>query len=255
MGFLIPGFADILDILIVTVILYSIIIVVRKSSGVELLLGLGIIVILYFLAAYYNLKMIIGILNGLQNFWMLALIVIFQDEIKNGLTQFTKNKSLFSFFKKPVKLSFTPILEAVSTFSDKRIGALLVFEKTQKLDEYISSGEIIDAKLSFKLLMTIFNTATVLHDGAVIIRDNRIYATKVVLPLSKNEEYGKIFGTRHLAAVGITEHSDAFCIVVSEQTGRISFTKDKEIELSLSIEELLQRLTDETKEITQTTPH
>ncbi|MCK9330511.1 MAG: diadenylate cyclase CdaA [Candidatus Cloacimonetes bacterium] len=249
MGFLLPGFTDILDILIVTIILYSIIIVVRKASGVEFLLALGLIATLYFLAAYFNLKMIMGILNGLQNFWMLALLILFQDEIKNGLAQFSKNKSLFSLLRTPVKISFTPILEAVSTFSDKRIGALLVFEKSQKLDDYISSGEIVDAKLSSKLLMTIFNTATLLHDGAVVIRDDKIYATKVVLPLSKNEEFGKTFGTRHLAAIGITEHTDAFCVIVSEQTGKISFTKDADIDLDISIEELLQKLTDETKEI------
>ncbi|MCL1827224.1 MAG: diadenylate cyclase CdaA [Candidatus Cloacimonetes bacterium] len=247
MGFLIPNFADILDIIIIAVMLYGIILVIKRSTGVEILSVVILIIILYFLATLYDLKMLKGILQGLQSFWFLVLVIIFSAEIKNGLSQISKNKGIFFIFKNPVKITFSQLLQSVSILSDTKTGALIVFERAQKLDNYISSGETIDAKLSSKLILTIFNTATLLHDGAIIIRNDRIIAVKVVMPLSTNEDFRGKFGTRHLAAIGITEVSDAFCVVVSEQTGRISFTKDKEIKLDLSLEELLQVLNDETK--------
>ena len=253
MGFLIPNLADVLDIFVVALILYSIMLLVRKSTGLELISSILIIFVLYFLASIYDLKMIMGILKGLQNYWILVLVIIFQSEIKNLISQLAKNKNLLSIFKNDIELNSDPIVEAVSIFSDTRTGALLVFEKSQNLDSHIASGQVIDGQTSTKLLLSIFNTATLLHDGAVVFRNNRLYAAKVVLPLSKNQDYGRTFGTRHLAAIGVTEVSDAFCIVVSEQTGRISFTKDKEIILDLSIEELRQKLKDETKKLKEDT--
>ena len=247
MSFLIPNFADILDIIIIATLLYGIVVVTKKSTGIELLSAIFVVLILHFLATIYDLKMLMGILRGLQNYWFLVMIIIFHAEIKNGLSQFSKNKSILNLLKNPVKITFSPILQSVSIFSDTKTGALLVFEKNQKLDTYINTGEVLDAKLSTKLLLSIFNKETLLHDGAVIIKNDRIRAAKVVLPLSSSEDNNRKFGTRHLAAIGITEVTDAFCIIVSEQTGRISFTKDKEISLDLSLEELLQVLKDETK--------
>jgi diadenylate cyclase len=247
MSFLVPNLADILDILIVAIIVYGIVIITKRSTGIELISAILVVLVLYFLANIYELKMISGILRDLQNYWFLIIIILFHNEIKSALSRMSKNKSIFSLFRNPVKVTFDPILQSVTTFSETRTGAILVYERTQKLDSYINTGEIIDAKLSTKLLLSLFNPATLLHDGAVIIRNGRLHAAKVVLPLTDNAEYRKVYGTRHLAAIGITEVSDAFCIVISEQTGRISFTKDKEITLDLSVEELLQILTDEAK--------
>jgi len=247
MNFLIPTFPDILDIIIIATLLYSIVLIIKKSTGIELLSAVFIILILYFLATIYDLRMLMGILQGLQNFWFLVLIIIFNAEIKNGLSQFSKNKNLLYFFKNRGKITYSQLLQSVSILSDTKTGALIVFEKNQKLDNYINTGEFLDAKLSSKLILTIFNKETLLHDGAIIVRNDRIIAAKVVLPLSTNEDYNRKFGTRHNAAIGITEVTDAFCVVVSEQTGRISFTKDKTITQDLSLEELLQALNDETK--------
>jgi diadenylate cyclase len=130
--------------------------------------------------------------------------------------------------------------------SFRKIGALILIENQRKLNDYIESGEMIDAKISIKLLLTLFNTKSILHDGAVIIRKDRILAAKVVLPLSENIEYTRILGTRHLAAVGITEETDAFAIIVSEETGRISAARNGEFITDLSIDELAQRIKDET---------
>jgi len=247
MDFLIPSLTDILDILIIAVILYCIFLVVKKTTAIEVISSVCLIFFLYLLATIFNLKMVLSILRGLQNNWVLVIIIIFQSEIKNIVSQLSKSNNLVSIFKSPIKITYSTILDAVREFSAKRTGALLVFEKNQKLDYYISTGEILNAELSTKLLLSIFDTSNIFHDGAAIIRDDRLYAVKVVLPLSTNEEYAQSYGTRHLASVGITEMSDAFCVIVSEQTGRISFAKDKHIQTDLSIEELFQILSDETK--------
>ena len=247
MTFLLPKLADIFDIIIVALLLYSTLLVLKKNTGIELLGILIFMFLLNFLAEIFSWNMILGIMRGLQSYWILAIIILYHSEIKDLLKQFSKNKNFISLFKNPVKMTISPILESISIFSDTKTGAILVFERNQKLESYISTGEIIDAKMSSKLLLSIFNTATLLHDGGVIIRGDRIYAAKVVLPLTKNEDFGRSYGTRHLAAIGITEVSDAFCIVVSEQTGRISFTKNKDIHTDLSLEEIFQMLTDETK--------
>jgi diadenylate cyclase len=247
MDFLIPTFTDILDILFITIILYSLFLVVKKSTAIEIISSVILLFILFTLAALFNLKMILGVLRGIQNYWVLIIVIIFQNEIKNILSQLSKSKNILSLFRNPIKVTYSTILNAVSVFSEKKIGALIVFEKNQKLDTFFSTGEILDAQLSPKLLLSIFNKSNLLHDGAVIIRNDRIYAAKVVLPLSENDEYARSLGTRHLAAIGITEISDAFCIVVSEYNSRISFAKDQKITLDVSIEELLQLLTDEAK--------
>jgi diadenylate cyclase len=128
----------------------------------------------------------------------------------------------------------------------RKIGALIVLENKQKLDDLISKGEVIDARISIRLLLTIFNNRTILHDGAVIIRNKRIYAVKVILPLSENFEYTQMYGTRHLAALGISEITDALTVVVSEETGAISVTKNGIIERDITIEEVSQKIKDET---------
>ncbi len=130
--------------------------------------------------------------------------------------------------------------------SFRKIGALIIIENKSKLDNSIESGEIIDAQISVKLLLTIFNNKTILHDGAVIVRNERLYAVKVVLPLSESVEYSQKLGTRHLAGVGVTENTDAFSIIVSEETGKISVAKNGVLYSGLSIDELSQRIKDET---------
>ena len=248
MDFLIPGISDIFDIIIVSFLLYGVLLFMKKTTGIELFSIFILVILLYFLAVIFEWGMILDLMRGLQRYWILAIIIIYQGEIKGLLSDLSKSKSLKALFNNPIKMSINPILDAVAVFQETRTGALLVFEKNQKLDNYIATGEILDAKISSKLLLSIFNTSTLLHDGAVIIRGDRLYAAKVVLPLSTNEDMGRSFGTRHLAAIGITEVSDAFCVVVSEQTGNISFTKNQDIYQALSLEQIFQMLIDETKQ-------
>ena len=151
-----------------------------------------------------------------------------------------------TLFQSVKKSFYSPLLNAVSIMSFRKIGALIIIENRRKLDNYIDSGEIIDAQISVKLLLTIFNNTTILHDGAVIVRNERLYAVKVVLPLSESVEYVQKLGTRHLAGVGVTESTDAFAIIVSEETGKISIAKDGVLHSGLTIDELSQRIKDET---------
>jgi len=246
MSFLVPRITDFIDILLVAFLLYRLILLTKKTGGYQILLGLGVILVLYFAASILNLRMITSFLKILKDYWVIVFVIIFQPEIRNLFTKLAGNRDLLSLFKTDNKYSFTPLLNAVSIMSYRNIGALIVIEKQRKLDEFIESGEMIDAQISLKLLLTIFNQKTILHDGAVIIRANRIHAAKVVLPLSENIDYTRKLGTRHLAAVGVSEQSDAFVIVVSEETGRISIAMDGELISNLSIDELAQRLKDET---------
>jgi diadenylate cyclase len=138
-------------------------------------------------------------------------------------------------------------MDAISSMSFRKTGALIVIENKRKLNEYIHSGEIIDATMSLRLILTIFNPKSALHDGAIIIRGDRIMAAKVVLPLSRKPDYVKRFGTRHLAGIGITEISDAVAIIVSEQNSQISVARNGNISVNIAYEELLQIITDAVK--------
>ncbi|MDY6914830.1 MAG: diadenylate cyclase CdaA [Candidatus Cloacimonadota bacterium] len=246
MSFLIPNITDIIDILMVAFIIYHVVILFRRTGGYQILLGLGIVLIMYFLATLMNLEMMTTFLRILKDYWVIVFIVIFHPEIRNIFRKAMSIKDVFSFFRGKKKTVNTPLLNAISILSFRKIGALIVLENNRKLDQYIESGEIIDAKISTKLILTIFNNKTILHDGAAIIRGERIWAVKVILPLSENIEYTKKFGTRHLAAIGITEETDAFVIVVSEESGRISVAKNGEITTGLSSDELSQRIKDVT---------
>jgi len=245
MSFLLPHVTDILDVIIMSVLIYFIIqLIIKKAGGLPILLGISLTIFLYIFATFTNLKMVSSIFRSIKDFWLVLFIVLFQTEIRNTLAKLGQGSGIKEIFKTEKEYFFQTIYHSVSALSFLKRGALIVFEKNNGLDEFINNGETIDAALSHKLLLMIFNTATALHDGAVIIRKGRIHAVKVVLPLSNNVEYIHQFGTRHLAGIGLTEQTDAFVIIVSEETGRISFAKEGVIYPNLSAEELQQKLRD-----------
>jgi len=248
MEFLIPRFQDIVDILIIAFLIYQALLIVRKSGGYQVLWGLLFVVILYILAVVFNLNMVGSLLSAIRNYWFIAVVIIFQPELRSILARLNLPRELSKAFNKQEKSSlYAPLIDAVSSMSFRKIGALIVLENKRKLNEFIYSGEPLDAAVSMRLILTIFNPKSVLHDGAIIIRDQRIMAAKVVLPLSQKPEYMHKFGTRHLAGIGITEISDAIAIIVSEQTGQVSVARSGKIQTDVAFEELLQILTDATK--------
>ncbi|MDP2173298.1 MAG: diadenylate cyclase CdaA [Candidatus Cloacimonadaceae bacterium] len=245
MNFLIPRFKDIVDIIFIAFLIYQSLMIVRRSGGYQLLWGLMSLVILYFIAAVFDLKMLTAILAAIRNFWILGIIIIFQPELRAILTRLNLSRELGLSFKKREKAAvYTPLIDAVSSMSFRKMGAIIVLENKRKLNEYIQNGEPIDAAISLRLILTIFNPRSALHDGAIIIRGERILAAKVVLPLSKKPENVKRFGTRHLAGIGISEQADVIVIIVSEQNGLISVARAGQIQTDVAFEELMQILFD-----------
>jgi len=248
MGFLIPRFKDLVDILIIAFLIYQSLLIIRRSGGVQVLWGLLFLLFLYFLAGIFELTILSSLLSGIRSYWILAVVILFQPEIRSLLAGLNLTEELQTAFRKKEKTSiYTTLVDAVSSLSFRKTGALIVLEKRRRLTEYIQSSEMLDAKISMRLLLAIFNTKSVLHDGAVIIRGDRIMSAKVVLPLTKRPDHVLRFGTRHQAGIGITEISDAIAIIVSEQSGQISVAQGGEITTNVVFEELMQIISDASK--------
>ncbi|HCX60351.1 MAG: diadenylate cyclase CdaA [Candidatus Cloacimonadales bacterium] len=245
MEFLIPRFKDIVDIVIIAFLIYQSLLIIRKSGGYQVLWGLLFLLALYLVASLFELKVLSGLLSGIRTYWIMAIVILFQPELRTILSKLNLAKELQSVFSRGEQSSlYTPLIDAVSSMSFRKTGALIVLENKRKLNEFIQAGEQIDSLISMRLILTIFNTKTVLHDGAIIIRGNRIMAAKVVLPLSRNTEYARKFGTRHLAGIGITEISDAIAVIVSEQSGQVSVARGGQITQNIAFEELMQIISD-----------
>ncbi len=248
MGFLIPRFKDFIDILLIAFLIYQSLLIVRKSGGYQVLWGLLFIMLLYFLAVVFDLRVVSSLLSAIRNFWIIAVVILFQPELRSILARLNLSRELgIAFRKRERSTLYSPIIDAVSSMSFRKTGALIIIENKRKLHEYIHSSELLDAAISMRLVLTIFNPKSLLHDGAIIIRGDRIIAAKVVLPLSKKQDYVRKFGTRHLAGIGITELSDAIAIIVSEQSGKVSVAQAGTIQTDVAFEELMQILTDATK--------
>lgn len=249
MSFLIPRFKDIIDILIISILIYQTLLIVRKSGGYQVLWGLLSLLALYFLASIFELKVLSSLLSGIRTYWLMAIVILFQPELRAILSRFNLAREFQSAFNRNEQQSvYTPLIDAISSMSFRKIGALVVIETKRRLPaEYIQTGEPIDSAISMRLIMAIFNLKSVLHDGAIVIRGNRIIAAKVVLPLSKNPEYVHTVGTRHLAGVGISERTDAISIIVSEQTGQISIAQEGVLKSNVAFEEMMQIISDASK--------
>ncbi len=240
------GLNDVLDIVIVTFIIYSLLSFIRETRAQQLLKGLAIIIAAYFAADFLKLHTISWILKGTFTIGIFALIVVFQPEIRRALevmgrTHLT-NRGKAAIDKAQAKHTIDEIADAVDSFSKSRTGALIVFERETVLKDIIETGTIINADVSTELLGNLFYVGSPLHDGAVIIRDNKIEAAGCVLPLTENKELNKSLGTRHRAGIGITENSDCLTLIVSEETGVISAAENGKLERFLdkkSVEKIL----------------
>ncbi len=245
MSFLVPNILDVLDILVVAYIIYRIILLVHGSQTYQIVWGLILVVIIYFVAELLNLTLLGSIVRIIRDIWAIALVVLFQPEIRSALIKFGQKPFIRSLFPQKSEYRFTELLNAIRSMSYSKIGGIFVLVEKVGLDDYVVTGEVVDAKISEKLILTIFNKRTVLHDGAMVIKDNRIVAAKVILPLTNQTKYVQRYGTRHQAAIGISEQTDAFVIVVSEESGKISTAKNGTMKSNVSIDILTQTLMDE----------
>lgn len=219
---------NVLDILVVWYLVYKLINLVRGTRAVQLVKGVALFVVIRVVAELIGLTTITWLMNQIITYGVIAAIIIFQPEVRKALEQLGRS----AFFKAKKDDASEKIIQgyekAISYMSKRRIGALITIERNVDLSEYISTGIRLDADVSGELLINIFIPNTPLHDGAVIIREEKIAVACAYLPLTENTTIPKEFGTRHRAAIGVSEVSDALTIVVSEETGGISITKNNE---------------------------
>ena len=224
---------DIIDILVIAFIIYKAIGFLRESRAGQLVKGILILVVMYAIADWWELVILKWTLSQVMGSAIIAVAVIFQPELRRilervGHTNFRKGQFLDGE-ESAVSESIEKVSRAAGMMQDKKIGALIVFERKTQLGEIIDTGTVIDAKASSSVINNIFFPNSPLHDGAMIIRDGRVYAAGCILPLTQREDINLQLGTRHRAAIGMTENSDAVVLVVSEETGIISIVSNGQI--------------------------
>jgi diadenylate cyclase len=233
-----------MDILIIALLIYYMLKLLRGTRAMQMLVAIMLLIILYEAARRAQFEMVEWLLDTLLPYVAIALIVLFQPEIRRALDRFGRNLSLARFSSTNPTSSFDDVVLAAGYFAQNRIGALIAFERDVGLRTYIESGIPLDANLSYDLLLAIFRPGSPMHDGAVIVQGSRIASAACFLPLTLNPLTSNQLGTRHRAAIGVTEESDSVAVVVSEQTGAISLAVSGTIELGLSVDQLTDRLTD-----------
>ncbi len=226
------GAVDVIDILLVTLIVFAVLMLIRGTRAVQVLRGLLVLAaFIFLLAQIFDLRAFTWLVDNMLPVLLLSIPVIFQPELRRALEQLGLASRYFRFFRRgddinPVAVT---LKDAALRLSQRRHGALVVFEQDTGLQDYIDTGVILDAEPSPELILTIFNKHTELHDGAVIVRDNRLIAAACVLPLSTSSLSDRQMGLRHRAALGISEVSDAVAVVVSEETGQVSIAHNGRI--------------------------
>ena len=217
------GIADIIDIVIVAYLLYKAIWFVRKTNSYNLAKGLAVLLIVLWISYIFNLKMINYLLRKAVELGLIAILILFQPELRRVLERMGSNfSSGRQAASNEMDTAIAHTVLACSDMSDSRTGALIIFERNVKLNDIMSTGTIIDSNTTAELLKNLFFNKAPLHDGAVVIRDGRIAAAGCVLPLTQNKNLSKDLGMRHRAGIGLSEQSDAVVVIVSEETGAVS---------------------------------
>jgi diadenylate cyclase len=235
---------DAVDILIVAFVVYFLLRLIRGTRAVQMVFGLIAVLVVYWVSVILKLVALRTVLSALIFYLPFAIIVLFSQELRRALAAFGRTPffSLFSGYHAEETVS--DLVLAATSLSNKRVGALIVLERREGLKTYIENGVPVDAAISYDLLVNLFSPGTPLHDGAVIVSRERIAAASCFLPLSLKEGLSKRFGTRHRAAIGVTEETDALAIVVSEERGTISLARDGQLVEDLdgkSLRDLLYR--------------
>ncbi len=241
---------DLIEILIIAVLLYVFMVWIQSTRAYTLLRGILVVAVFAIFAWVFQLTTILWISQKIASVALIALVIIFQPELRKALDSLGQRNFLFHFFvfdnaQEIVRFSdaiINEIIRAVNEMAEVRTGALIVIEQNIRLDEFINTGIEMDSLISSQLLVNIFEHNTPLHDGAVIMRGERLVAATCYLPLSENVSISKKYGTRHRAALGISEMSDSFTIIVSEETGRVSYAYMGELTTGVTPSELREQL-------------
>ncbi|MFC6274896.1 diadenylate cyclase CdaA [Levilactobacillus tangyuanensis] len=238
---------NLLDIIVVWFVIYELIVMLRGTKAIQLFRGVILILIVRFVSAYLGLNTVLWLVDQVINWGVIAIIIVFQPEIRRGLEHLGRG-SIFVRMRhenEETNHMIEGLDKAIQYMSKRRIGALMTIQQETGLEDYIETGIDLDAELTGELLINIFIPNTPLHDGAVIIRNRRIAVAAAYLPLSESNLIPKELGTRHRAAVGISEVTDALTIVISEETGEVSITKNNELIRGLTQEDYMKLLRNE----------
>ena len=252
MDFLNLRILDIVDIVFVAILLYYLYKLVKGTVAVNIFIGIVIVYLMWKLTELLQMELLSSVLGEFIGVGMFALIVVFQQEIRKfllmiGSTNFTQRRKFFRQFKfvkddTQIKTNLNAIVKACETMARSYTGALIIIQKSTKLDFVKISGDAMNIDLNQPIIESVFFKNSPLHDGAMIIEDNKITATRVILPVSNDRSIPLRFGLRHRAAVGITEKTDALALVVSEENGQISYLKDGEFVIFEDTNELVNKL-------------
>lgn len=241
-GFLPVRAIDIVDIIVVAFLLYQFFKFVKGTKATPILVGLALFFAISFVSRWLDLKALSFIMSSILAVWVVAFVIVFQPEIRNALARIGRQRSIKFFLKVEESPVIDEIVDAVEKMSEDKIGALILIQKDIGLKDIIDTGVSIDATVNSSLLRTIFFPDTPLHDGACVIQGETLVAAGCVLPLSDNPSLSGKYGLRHRAALGISEQSDAVCIVVSEETGKISFAYKGKLVTRVDVEILRRSL-------------
>jgi diadenylate cyclase len=237
------GWWDLVDILVVSALIYEILKLIRGTRAVQMAVGGGILAALFYLSRWGHLETVNWLIRNLVGYLVFAVIVLFQSDIRRALAHLGR-APFFRYFAKPesAEESVEELIVASSMLSAQRIGAIVAIERQIGLRNYIEGGIPLDAVLTYDLVVSIFQPSSPLHDGAVIVQGDRVAAAACFLPLTVNPKLSKELGSRHRAAIGLTEENDSVAIVISEETGGISMVADGQIERELDADTLRARL-------------
>ena len=239
-------FWDVVDILIVSVIVYEVLKLIRGTHAAQMALGIAVIVAMFYFSRNFQLETLNWLIRNVVGYVVFAAIVLMQGDIRRALVHIGRAPffRVFRRFERPATEDevIEELVVAATTLAAKRTGALIVIERSIGLRNYIESGIPLDARLTYDLLVSVFQPTSPLHDGAVIVQNDRIAAAACFLPLTINPRLSRELGSRHRAAIGLTEENDAVAIVVSEETGVISLVMNGEIDRTIPVEQLRARL-------------
>lgn len=242
-GFLAPDWKDLIEILIVTAIFYRILLLLAGTRAIQMLLGLLLLIGIYFIARVLNLDLLRSLLENLFEFGAIAALVVFQPELRSGLAHLGQNRLWRRFFNRLEETAVAEeIAQAAEELARSKVGAIIAIERDVGLGEYAETGTPLQARVSASLLNTIFTPYSPLHDGAVIVRGDMIVAAGAILPLTQFPVADKTMGTRHRAALGLSEETDAAVVVVSEETSQISLAVRGRLERGLDAQGLIAAL-------------
>ncbi len=236
------GIKDIIDIMIVSFIFYQLLKLMKGTRSAQIIFGLFTLAVVAFISYWFQLEGVTWMFSNLATFGLIVIVIVFQPELRSVLAQFGQHRFVRRLFTEEQRRSIIEVSRAVLRLAELRYGGLIVIERQTGLRNFVESGKEINSELSSELLVTLFTPYTPLHDGAVVVSGDHILAAACSLPLTTNPRYGKLYGMRHKAAIGLSEEADAVIVVVSEETAQISIAYKGILDVDIAKAEFKDRL-------------